>query len=296
MSTLRHNKQKFFKYYTTESTKITLKTTSLKWSSPLLFNDPFDNQFELRYKEPDDSLVASQLKQFLEIITSPEPLRPNQFGPKTAIMEFIRQVHMQNPDIEYTENHLTYLRGGVIEGIERVTAYMPEANAEIRRVMADTSVFCLSETHDNLPMWSHYAQNHTGAVIEFRVLPEVDSPTLVAKPVRYSKEMPRLNFADLADFEKLCHEIVEIITLTKSDVWAYEKEWRIVSGLRDNIKSYEILPCHPEEIGEVYIGCKMTDADKAEVIEITHSKYEHAKVFQAQKHPREFALIFEEVV
>ena len=82
---------------------------------------------------------------------------------------------MQNPDIEYTEDHLAYLRGGVIEGMQRVMAYAPEANAEIRGVMADTSVFCLSETHDNLLMWSHYAQNHTVAVVEFRVLPEVDS-------------------------------------------------------------------------------------------------------------------------
>jgi hypothetical protein len=263
MTTSRHDKQAFFKYYSAESVKITLSSTSLKWSTPAVFNDPFDNQFELHYEEPTDELVESQLKQFIETITSPEPLRPNQFGPKTEIMEFIRQVHMQTPDIKYTEDYLTHLRGGVIEGMQRVSAYMPEANAEIRRVMADTSVFCLSETHDNLLMWSHYAQNHTGAVIEFRVLPEVDSPTLAAKPVRYSTQLPRLIFAGLADFERLCHEMVEVITLTKSDVWAYEKEWRIVSGLRDKTKSYEILPCHPEEIGAVYIGCKMTDPDKA---------------------------------
>src|SRR5271154_5206616 len=246
MTTSRHDRQAFFKYYTAASVKITLSSTSLKWSTPAVFNDPFDNQFELHYEEPTDELVESQLKQFIENITSPEPLRPNQFGPKTEIMEFIRQVHMQNPDIKYTEDYQAYLRGGVIEGMRRVSAYMPEANAEIRGVMADTSVFCLSETHDNLLMWSHYAQNHTGAVIEFRVLPEVDSPTLAAKPVRYSTQTPRLIFADLADFERLCHEMVEVITLTKSDVWAYEKEWRIVSALRDKTKSYEILPFHPE--------------------------------------------------
>ena len=189
-----HDKQMFFKYYTAEAAKIVLRTTSLKWSTPLQFNDPFDNQFDLYYETPDDLLVESQLKQFIEAITSPEPLRPNQYGPKTEEMEFIRQVHMQNPDIKYTEDHLAYLRGGVIEGMQRVMAYMPQANEEIRQLMADTSVFCLSETRENLLMSSHYAQNHTGAVIEFRVLPEVDSPTLAAKPVRYSNKTPRLGF------------------------------------------------------------------------------------------------------
>ena len=296
MTTPRHGKSAFLKYYTADVTKSILISTSLKWSTPLLFNDPFDNQFDLYYEDPDDSLVDSQLKQFIETITSPEPLRPNQFGEKTAIMEDIRQVHMQNPDFKYTEDDLAYLRGDVIEGMERVKAITPEVNAEIRRIMADTSVFCLSETYDNLLMWSHYAQNHTGAVIEFRALPEIGSATLEAQPVRYSNKMPRLSLADLADFEKLRHDILAVITLAKSDVWAYEKEWRIVTSLRDKTQSYEIIPCYPEEIGAVYLGCKMTNEDTEELIEITRSKYKHAKIFQAKKHAREFALIFEEIM
>ena len=112
-------------------------------------------------------------------------------------------------------------------------------------------------------------QNHTGAVIKFLALPEVDSSLIVAQPVQYTTRMPRREFASMLDFQKSLAETVALITLTKSDVWGYEKEWRIVAGLRDKTQSYEILSYAPEEVGAVYLGFKMAEDDKEELIEIT---------------------------
>jgi|SRR6516162_7903356 hypothetical protein len=296
MITARHGKDAFFKYYTPQSAKLTLQNTSLKWSTPLLFNDPFDNQFELYFEDSSDLLVDRQLQRFLDAITSPEPFKPNQFGAQTPLMEFVRQKLIENPDFKFTGDELADVRDGVIEGMQRVHAITPVVNAEICKIMADTSIFCLSETHDNLLMWSHYAQNHTGAVIKFLVLPEAGSATVLAQPVRYSNKIPLLNFADLADFEKLRRDVYDVITLTKSDVWSYEKEWRMIASLRDKTQTYEILPCFPEEVGTVYLGCKMTSEDKTEISKIVCAKYPKAKIFQATRHPREFALVFEEII
>src|SRR6516162_10368005 len=281
MITARHGKDAFFKYYTPQSAKLTLQNTSLKWSSPLLFNDPFDNQFELYFEDSSDLLVDRQLQRFLDAITSPEPFKPNQFGAQTPLMEFVRQKLIENPDFKFTGDELADVRDGVIEGMQRVHAITPVVNAEICKIMADTSIFCLSETHDNLLMWSHYAQNHTGAVIKFLALPEVDSPLIVVQPVRYTIRMPRREFASMLDFQKSLTEIVELITLIKSDVWAYEKEWRIVAGLRDKTQSYEILRYAPEELGAVYLGCKMADDDKQELVEITRRLYPREKLYHA---------------
>jgi hypothetical protein len=289
-----HNKDGFFKYYTAASAKLTLQHTSRKWSTPLLFNDPFDNQFELHLQDISDELVDQNLQQWHALITSPDPLRPNQLGRLTPIVEYIRQIRQQH-DLQYTEEELAYVRGGVVERMERATNVSAEINAQIRSVMADTSIFCVSETHDNLLMWSHYAQNHTGAVIKFLALPEVDSPFIVAQPVRYTTRMPRREFASMLDFQKSLMEIVELITLTKSDVWAYEKEWHIVAALRDKTQSYEILSYAPEEVGAVYLGCKMAEDDREELIGITRRLYPQAKLYQAEKHPREFALIFSKI-
>ena len=65
------------------------------------------------------------------------------------------------------------LREDAIEGMQRVSQSLSQANAEIRRITSDTTLFCVSESQDNLLMWSHYAQNHTGAVIKFLSLADV---------------------------------------------------------------------------------------------------------------------------
>ena len=144
-------------------------------------------------------------------------------------------------------------------------------------------------------MWSHYAQNHTGAVVKFLALPEVDSPLMLAASVRlYREHMPRLSFASLLDFYEARARVLETITLSKSEVWSYEKEWRIVAALRDKTLDHEILPYAPEEVGAVYLGCRMAAEDRSEIVDITRL-YRSATIFQAEKHEGEFALRFDEV-
>ena len=60
----------------------------------------------------------------------------------------------------------------------------------------------------------------------------------------------------------------------------------------DASKTYEIRAFVPEEIGAVYLGCKMTRADKVELIKIIKAKYPIAEVFEATKSEHEFALDF----
>jgi hypothetical protein len=295
MITPWHNKDAFFKYYTVESAKLTLKNTSRKWSTPLLFNDPFDNQFDLYFEEPSDELVEQELNRFHALLRSPEPFSDNQFGPMTPKMEFLRQIYMQNPDLKYTEHEIAHVRGGVIEGMQRTVKIELEINAELRRKMSDTTIFCLSETHDNLLMWSHYAKNHTGAVIKFLSLPEVDSPLVCAQPVRYMAQIPRRTFASLMDFNEGLRNIIESITLIKSEVWSYEKEWRIIASLRNKTQTYEVLPYAPDEVGAVYLGCNIAKEDKDEIIEMTRRLYPKSTIFQAAKHQTEFALVFDEI-
>ena len=295
MANCSHGKDGFFKYYTADSAKATLGTTTRKWSTPSLFNDPFDNQFALLFEEPNEESARLNLDQYLKLLSSREPFRPDQFGPETESMEFIRQIHAANPDLKYSAEEIGELLEGTLEGMHNVAALASESNTEISFILADTSILCLSDTHDNLLMWSHYAHNHTGAVVKFLALPEVDSPLLSAQPVRYSERMPRLRFSSLLDFNEARLSVLETITLSKSDVWSYEKEWRIIGGLRDKTQTYEILPYAREEVGAVYLGCKMSLDDRREIVAIARDRYPDAAIFQAEKHRSEFALTFDEV-
>jgi hypothetical protein len=293
MTTPRHNQHSFFKYYTPESAKLTLRNGSRKWSTPLQFNDPFDNQFDIGFPEPPAEVVAQKAERILTALRSPEPLKPSQFGAKTAEMELLRQLYQHNPGIQFTDDDIAYLQGGVLQGMHNVRRTAPEFNAEVRRIMSDTSIFCVSETPDNILMWSHYAANHTGAVVEFRAAEEVDSPLLVAQPVRYSEDMPHLNYDILEMDSKLARiEIFDTVTLSKSHVWAYEREWRVWSTLRDKTKAFEIIPFSPKEIEAVYLGCKISSDDREQIAEIMSNKYPTAKIFMAETHPSRFELIF----
>ena len=48
----------FFKYVNVDAAKIILESGKLRWSSPLMFNDPFDVQFDL-HVEFDDAKIVS---------------------------------------------------------------------------------------------------------------------------------------------------------------------------------------------------------------------------------------------
>jgi hypothetical protein len=275
-----------------------LQTASGNGQRHFCSNDPFDNQFDLDFPEPTPELIKQQTEQFHALLRSPEPFRPDYFESKEVyeVMEELRQVLQANPDFQYTDDDIAYVEGGTLQGMQNVRKSASEASTEIRRIMADTTIFCVSGTHDSILMWSHYAENHTGAVIEFRAVQEVDSPLLVANPVRYSQEMPRLPYdLIMMDSKKARMDILDTITLSKSEIWAYEKEWRVWATLRDKTKTFEIIPFAPEQIGAVYLGCKMSGADKAEIAEMVGSKYPKVKLFAGEKHPSRFELIFNEL-
>lgn len=105
----------------------------------------------------------------------------------------------------------------------------------IKEFMDLHGVLCLSETPDNLLMWSHYADNHKGAVIEF-IIDENDPFSLfcidyVAKlsdakfgKISYKKDRNYLGSSSTDN----TRSIREHYAFIKSKEWEYEKEHRFV--------------------------------------------------------------------
>jgi hypothetical protein len=99
-------------------------------------------------------------------------------------------------------------------------------------------VTCFSEKGDIPLMWSHYANRHTGFVIEydFSNLSVEDSQKLgFLFKVKYSQRRPNLDNRLLEEVDLLNKEFNYKDTLlgsmistiyTKSNIWRYEKEWR----------------------------------------------------------------------
>lgn len=96
-------------------------------------------------------------------------------------------------------------------------------------------VISLTESPDNLLMWSHYAEDHQGVVIEldidqsdpfqlFNVAHIATSSDAMFDKVNYRKKRPYDGLFLAASIQ----EIAKHYYLTKSDEWMYEKEWRYI--------------------------------------------------------------------
>ncbi len=90
----------------------------------------------------------------------------------------------------------------------------------------ENAVICFSEVNDNILMWSHYAQGHTGFCIEF----DRNEKNELGKweycvPVSYNTDNNVLSFTlnQLTESETFAK-----IATSKSLLWEYEKEWRLL--------------------------------------------------------------------
>lgn len=95
----------------------------------------------------------------------------------------------------------------------------------------DYGIISLTETKDNLLMWSHYADEHNGFVVEF------DSRHEFFTSKFHSENNPCLGKASRVLYrkERLCNlgEYLMEPFFHKSDEWAYEKESRLILSFQD---------------------------------------------------------------
>lgn len=160
-------------------------------------------------------------------------------------------------------------------------------------------VFCVSEVHDNLLMWAHYAQDHTGAVFEFWSLPEGDNPLSVAAPVEYVPSPPSFfseqEFIDdllslkRIDFQSLYRRYAYI----KSDHWAYEQEWRVWYPF-SSTKDHDLNPINPAELKAVYFGCRIDSDTRERLTALLRAGFPDVRLLQAKRRNDAYALEFTE--
>ena len=105
------------------------------------------------------------------------------------------------------------------ENRANVEALMSEQHREM--VANVTGLYCLTTKPDNLLMWAHYGNNHSGVCLEFSgdILNEVGSAPMKVLYAQQRKPMEMYRFQP----DKL-----EISHCTKSFHWEYEDEWRLI--------------------------------------------------------------------
>ncbi|KEL56395.1 hypothetical protein AB93_0241 [Escherichia coli 5-172-05_S3_C1] len=96
----------------------------------------------------------------------------------------------------------------------------------ISNLNKEIGILCLSKNSDSHLMWAHYADEYSGAVIEFDENHEYFSGLT---EVKYEKDRPIIHMNYFLE-----NKTIPISNLCiKPDIWSYEKEFRITRSLRD---------------------------------------------------------------
>ena len=270
-----------------EHTFDALRKDEIWGSSIFSFNDPFEcmphydpeRAKELLKREMDIGRIAEKYRAYkngdsvpaLQSIFSEEQLQ----WLFSVLPEDIQPEALENPFSLFRENALRLLECCQDE-FEKVF-YRTLIDEQKQR-----SIACFTESNDNSAMWGHYADSHRGFCIEYdfqKILTACSekcadiqhctslmmSPAIapvIYADVRYDASqiiLPLLlsRMADLAHtaIKPFYEDLLVIVKslLTKSSVWSYENEWRMISMLPDNTLFCRIYSLKPTA---VYIGAR----------------------------------------
>lgn len=154
---------RLFKYVTSSTARIILETGKCRWSSPFVFNDPFDVQFDLHLEFDELKIVGLIVDELWKLYSRKKRLVPlNDLG-RVFDASLRRVPGLSRDDIFARQGP----REAIGESIKRTKDLLPALHAHQRSLLQDAKLFCLSETKDNILMWSHYTRDHIGAVLEF---------------------------------------------------------------------------------------------------------------------------------
>ncbi len=279
----RHDRQFFYKYMTTDVAKIVLATRKLRWSSPLLFNDPFDVTQDLRLNFDEAELITVLTDRFASLIEHDDPSGAVK-NPEVAFLLFFAS--RVSADLRRTmANQLRQSSdtptSGQIESIAALKAMWKEMVPKFR-------VLCLSEVYDVTSMWFHYAEKYQGIVLEFSAVGELDSAFLVARHVVYQDDPPSIADPNawancmLGQGETTYEDLFTEYQYIKTNDWAYEREWRIVSTARPGESGlFGDFDFHPLELTGVYFGSKCSPENRSDLLALLAHGLEHVRTYQA---------------
>lgn len=293
-------KRAFYKYLTHETTLAVLGSRSVRYNSPLAFNDPFDIQSGLHFEFDLAGLhakVVDRIHEFASATSMPDVDSSDVWG------QLVLKVREYYPSHGFDRKRWIELTAPSFANLSQVIRDTQEQYQALwgKKLLPGVRVFCVSEERDNLLMWAHYARNHTGAVLELWSLPEEDNPLSVARPIEYAKNpLPFFTetefIEDLTGIRKLDSDgLYRRYAYAKSDLWSYEREWRVWYPFSESKESFDTVPLRNSEVAAIYFGCNASPEFVQRALEICRALYPHTKTFKARKSGVRYALEYTEI-
>jgi hypothetical protein len=277
----KHDRQFFYKYTTAAIAKTMLVNRTLRLSSPLLFNDPFDVSRVLRLPFNANEMSIRLSAELASLIRDRTPPRSSHNEIMRSTLEYA--LTLTDSQREYLANSLESTT------FEKNFDQLPsfgEMQSVWDWMIPRERILCLTEENDNPVMWSNYADDYAGVVVELECIDIHDSILLLAEPVRYSNELPALGDLDLwvkmttgqvpFDYDGTFRKL----ELTKTSKWSYEKEWRVLSFDKGSNDLYSDYKVHPQTFSRILMGNKISPSDRMDLMHLMSQDLSNLKGFE----------------
>lgn len=280
----------------------TLEEEKFLLTKPTLFNDPYDSLLYI-----DRQKIISELTKEAEYDIVEKTQNDSQFKEE--------QIQLLGKDFVDRFAHMTPFKNSKEKEFYKkasdkiYTEFVDKLIDESIKAMKQSSlVACLSEDFDSILMWSHYADNHRGFVLNYDFksrysiktkIPGVNATEFADKklfPVQYSEK--RFDATYYVEFHFIDNYFRSIglklnkpffdklfyykFLLFKSPSWEYEKEWRIIkqTNINYNDKKSDIDFINDIRPKEILLGSKISNENKDKLINI--AKQKEIPIYQMQ--------------
>jgi Protein of unknown function (DUF2971) len=290
-----------YKYMSSEVAPLFAATLRVRFTQPSGLNDPFEFRplidFEGTAIEIRD-IVSARLSEmfstpdrilaYMEELQAADPKYPATIVP----IHVFREMVAASPELgQKFMAEMQQHKAEVMKSL--VTAIQWEALWEnFQQSLGQTfGIFSLTEDATHPVMWSHYASQHYGIVVELdethpwfeQKLSPVDELRHLVK-VAYVQNPHARTWKQLNGLDVL---------YTKNSEWAYEKEWRIIRPLKDGTETKPGIVCFDipaTAVRRIIFGCRTNPDLEADIraavkvrADLNHIAFKRAKLIPGGK-------------
>lgn len=242
-----------YKYYAfDEWTQNIFERNEIYFQSPDCFNDPFDSKISTTYEGTEEQRISRLIRFWRE-------------GPAKDKKE--EELRLQAVDVVKKSQDIPQMLRTLERSVERLRKQM--------------GIFCMTSERDDILMWSHYAEAHTGFCLEFKTGNAFFSRALPIEEEGYKPDRPCLNLIERPDRDKIVQAL-----LTKAIDWKYENEWRIID--HENGPGVQTYPS--EALSGVILGCRISPQNRQSITQWCQARHPRTALYWAEEKDREFGL------
>ena len=155
----------------------------------------------------------------------------------------------------------------------------------LKHCISSVGIISLSETHRNLLMWAHYADEHKGFCIGVKdsylenngpLQPILDSTPIYDMPIKVRYDTERFDFKNINSSSiKLFKNILTHQLTVKSDDWMYEKEYRSIVCLLNHDK-VKMIGDIPEKVRNLILSLRCINFEEDAFTHVDYAVIEMA--------------------